>query len=96
MDEFIQDPKLTPEDRPEQEIPSPEETLVPEEPTPAETAVPAQEEAPMPVPEEPVSMPEPEAVQPVAEVPAATVCPNCGTAVSDDSMFCIECGTKVR
>lgn len=65
-------------------------------PSAAPIPTPVEESAPMPVPEEPVSMPEPEAVQPVAEVPAATVCPNCGTAVSDDSMFCIECGTKVR
>lgn len=30
------------------------------------------------------------------ETPVAKVCPNCGSALSDNTVFCVNCGTKVN
>ena len=56
-------------------------------------AQPYQEEVPLP-PAEPDSLAEPE-VPAEPETPAAgDVCGNCGAPMTDDMLFCINCGTK--
>lgn len=64
-------------------------------------AAPAAKETPVtqktPVAEAPATPVEAPAM-PVAEAPAAPVakvCPNCGSTLSDDAVFCVNCGTKV-
>ncbi|MBQ6453258.1 MAG: zinc ribbon domain-containing protein [Coriobacteriales bacterium] len=55
------------------------------------------EPAPAPAPEAAAEAP---AAEPVVAAPvpsaAAKVCPNCGKAVADDTVFCTECGTKIQ
>ena len=75
-------------------VPSPTAIPTPA-PVPMDVPAPMPAAEPTPVPT-PVSMPVPEAAQMPAETPAVNICPTCGTVVTEDSMFCIECGTKVR
>lgn len=61
---------------------------------------------PVPVAQGPQPMPQPAEVPeqaPVAEpapaeipAPEKIICPNCGEVLDSDSVFCIECGSKVR
>lgn len=56
---------------------------------PTAQSAPVQAPTPAPVP---TPAPTP---APVAQAASGKVCPNCGAAVSDDSQFCVNCGTKV-
>ena len=49
-----------------------------------------------PVEQEPVfDEPVHEAQNEAASAEAGRYCPNCGTRLEDDALFCAECGTKV-